>query len=269
MKKVIKADIISNKKIAPDHFVMEIGAKWLAENALPGQFVLVKLRDKGTDPLLRIPIGVHDKTKNGIKMLYKTVGTGTEILSRKRKGEEIDILGPIGNSFDLEGVGKKTRVIIVAGGHGIAPLYGLAKTLAPKCRVDVFAGACSRKHVVYSKEIKKLGAGFHTSTEDGTCGLKGYITELVDSHLKLATSDKRQATRIFACGPRPMLAELARVLKKHGLPAQFSLDAYMACGIGACQGCAIRTKDGYKLVCKDGPVFGADEIDWEREKSGS
>ena len=266
MKKVIKTNVISNEKIAPDHFVMEVGTKWLSKKSSPGQFVMVKVSGIETDPLLRIPLGIHETTNKGIKILYKVVGEATELLSLKRKGDIIDVMGPVGNSFDLKLVDKNTRVFIVAGGHGIAPLYGLVKKLTSKKRIEVFSGACSRKHVIYSKRIRTLGVKYHVATDDGSCGLKGYVTELVEGSLK---KHKTERIIIFACGPRPMLAELARITKKYKVPAQFSLDAYMACGTGACQGCAVRTKDGYKLVCKDGPVFRADEIDWSKEKSGT
>ena len=263
-KKVIKAKIVSNRKIAPDHYVMGMEAPWLARNSSPGQFVTVRVREKTTDPLLRIPLGVHAIPKKGISLLYKVVGAGTELLSLRKKGEKIDILGPLGNGFDLAPLlrEKDSRAIIVAGGHGIAPLYALAEAIVrKKKRVDLFNGTDTKKHIVRSKELKKLGVKIHVTTEDGTQGYKGYVTDLLKDHLERYTLYDIRYT-LYACGPRPMLAALAKIAKKFRIPAQVSLDAYMACGVGACLGCSVKTTDGYKLVCKDGPVFDAQEIVW-------
>lgn len=263
-KRIIKAKITSNRKIAADHYVVELFSPWLAKNSSPGQFVTVKVQDKATDPLFRIPLGVHAVRKSGIKLLYKVVGTATEILSLKEKGETLSVLGPLGNGFDVSPVFQKksSRAILVAGGHGVAPLYFLAETLIKKrIGVDVFIGACEKKHIVCAKEFRKLGAKVIVATEDGTCGCKGYVTAPLGKHLK-QTLDSKHRTTIFACGPRPMAAAVAGLAKKHDLPAQISLDAYMVCGIGACLGCAVETTAGYKLVCKDGPVFDAHQIKW-------
>ena len=119
-KKTVKAQIVSNEQIAPDHFVIKLKESYLGKNSFPGQFVNVKVQEGTTDPLLRIPLGIYAIRKEGIHLLYKVVGEGTKMLSLKRKGEEIDILGPLGNGFDVEK--KMSKAVIVAGGHGIAPL---------------------------------------------------------------------------------------------------------------------------------------------------
>jgi dihydroorotate dehydrogenase electron transfer subunit len=237
---------------------------------VPGQFVTVKVRQAGTDPLFRIPLGVHAGTKRGIKLLYKVVGPATSILSSRKKGETLDVMGPLGNGFDTTAFspGKKPKAVIVAGGHGVAPLYFLGQTLAKrKIEMDVFIGACEAKHIVCVKEFRKLGAKVRIAAEKGRCACKGYVTEPLEEHLENIKSgkqkSKKEKTEIFACGPRPMLAAVATEAEKHKIPAQVSLDAYMVCGIGACLGCAIETKEGYKLVCKDGPVFDARLIRWK------
>ncbi|MFC1644327.1 dihydroorotate dehydrogenase electron transfer subunit, partial [Candidatus Omnitrophota bacterium] len=197
-------------------------------------------------------------------LLYKVVGPATELLRSKEKGEKLSILGPLGNGFDLAPLlcEKDSEAIIVAGGHGVAPLCALAETIIKKKKkVDFFIGACAKKHVVCTEKLKKLGARVYVATEDGTRGYKGHVTGLLEKHLKKKEKNKTRQV-VYACGPKPMLAELAKVVKKHKVQAQVSLDAYMACGIGSCLGCAVRTKDGYKLVCKDGPVFDAQEIKW-------
>ncbi len=263
-KKVIKAKICLNKSIAPDYFVMRIESGWLARNSSPGQFVTVKIQENVKDPLLRIPLGVHAIRGKGIDLLYKVVGPGTRCLSSRNKGEKIDVLGPLGNGFDLAPLarGQDPRVVVVAGGHGIAPLYALAEAITTKRKkVDFFNGVYTRKNIVCSKELKKLGARVRIATEDGTQGHKGYVTDLLEKKLKAGAYDPKN-TVIYACGPRPMLAALAKIAERFGVPAQVSLDAYMACGIGACLGCSVMTTDGYRLVCKDGPVFDAREIVW-------
>ncbi|NQT32454.1 MAG: dihydroorotate dehydrogenase electron transfer subunit [Candidatus Omnitrophica bacterium] len=267
-RKTQKCTIISNKNIASDHFLLKIEAPFLAKNANPGQFVNVKVKDNVTDPLLRIPLGVHRVHSREIDLLYKVVGPGTELLSKRKKGEKLDVLGPLGNGFDLSSIndGRDKTAIIVAGGHGVAPLVALAEEMAgKKIKIEVFAGHSTKKHIVCVKEFKKLGAKVHIATDDGTQGHKGHVTGLLNKHIKSGDYDPGLAT-IYACGPRPMLSTLAKDVKRYKIPTQVSLDEYMACGIGACLGCAVRTRDGYKLICKDGPVFDAGEVEWGKVK---
>jgi dihydroorotate dehydrogenase electron transfer subunit len=268
-KKTVKCKILSNKQVAKDHFAVEIESAYLAKNSSPGQFVSVRVRETGTYPLLRIPLGVHAIRKNSIILLYKVVGEGTAMLSSRQKNETLNVLGPLGNGFDLEKFKKEgfKKAIIVAGGHGIAPLYALAeKLVSQNKKVEVFLGACTREHVVGARELRAKGIKVHVATEDGTCGHKGYVTDPLKQAL-IKDTVKITGAMIFACGPRPMLAALSKDARMYGIPAQVSLDAYMACGVGACLGCAVRTKSGYKMVCKDGPVFDAQQIDWKTEKS--
>lgn len=263
-KKVIKAEIISNNKIAPDHFVLEVKSSYLGAYTLPGQFVNIRVNENGTDPLLRIPLGVHIIRKKSIKLLYKVIGPGTEILRNRKKGETIDVLGPLGTEFDITPLlGKKDPIaIMVSGGHGIATLYALTEELIKKkIKIEFLAGACSKKHLICIKDLKKMGAKVHLATDDGTIGHKGYVTELLVEHLKRRkTQDAR--LQIYGCGPELMLKKVCSITKKYKVSCQVSLDEYMACGIGACLGCAVRTVSGYKMACTDGPVFDAQEIVW-------
>jgi dihydroorotate dehydrogenase electron transfer subunit len=263
IKRTVKARIISNARIAPDHYMMDLEERFLPGHSAAGQFVNIKVRDIGTDPLLRIPLGISRITKKGISVVYKVVGEGTKILKTREPGEYVDILGPLGKSFDTGGSGKKRRAILVAGGHGIAPLYALAEELISQgSDVEVLAGAATKGHLVLIKELKRAGCTVKTATEDGSGGKKGYVTGLLSDRLA-EKQDAKDLPEVYACGPRPMLAAVAREVAARGLTAQVSLDAYMACGIGVCLGCAVRTKTGYKMVCKDGPVFLSDEIEWE------
>lgn len=242
---------------------MTLNAPEIAKLSQPGQFITTKIKESGADPLLRIPLGIHRVSKKTIRLLYKVVGEGTKLFAAKKKGEEVSILGPLGNGFKLE----NSEAIIVAGGHGVAPLYFLAEELIKKKKkVDFFVGAGTKDHILCVKELKKIGVKVHIATEDGTQGRKGYVTALIEDYLKRVTRRVLHAT-FYACGPKPMLLSVADIAKKWGLSAQISLDAYMACGFGACLGCAVRAKNGYKLVCKDGPVFDAEEIVWDESNS--
>ncbi|MFH1846097.1 MAG: dihydroorotate dehydrogenase electron transfer subunit [Candidatus Omnitrophota bacterium] len=288
-KYIENAQIFSNEEIVrdaehTDHFIMELIAPQISKHASPGQFVTVKVQENTTEPLLRIPLGIHDNeikdtNKKGIKLLYKVVGDATFLLSKKKQGETINVLGPLGNGFCLDEIlfEKGQTAIIIAGGHGVAPLYFLAKEIikqreqdeAFKGNVEVFLGAATKEHVICRGAIGKfcsLGTDtIHVATEDGTQGSKGYIPKVVDRYLKKQTTDHCSRSTIYSCGPKPMLAEVARLADKYNIKAYLSLDAYMACGIGACLGCAVSTREGYKMVCKDGPVFSAEEINWEKE----
>ncbi|UCD54674.1 MAG: dihydroorotate dehydrogenase electron transfer subunit [Candidatus Omnitrophota bacterium] len=256
--KQFKAKIISNKKIAPGHYILSFKAPKTAKNTKPGQFFNIRV-SQTYEPFLRRPFSAHKIARNKIEILYKVVGKATEILSMKKKGDILDVLGPLGNGFDLEtGV---SSVFLVAGGHGVAPLYALAEQIIRgKSRALIFIGGKTKKHIVSDKELKELGAKVYISTEDGSKGYKGLITDLVIRHCKAAS--RLAMTTIYACGPKPMLKEVAKLARRYKMPCRVSLEEYMACGIGTCLGCAVKTRTGFKLVCKDGPVFDSREIIW-------
>lgn len=256
MKKIINAEIILNTAVSIDQFLMELKSSWLAKHAKPGQFVMVKIAENTTDPLLRIPLGIHSIKANGISLSYKVVGKGTKLLSAKTAGEKISILGPLGNGFTVK---KKSHAILVAGGYGIVPLYCLAESLAKKnIQTSVYIGAASKKQIIYDDKFSILGADVHIATEDGSLGYRGKVTELLDAHLK---AGKYNCVVIYASGPNLMLVALAKLSAEFNIPAQLSFEAYMGCGIGVCRGCAIETNDGYKMCCSDGPVFTGSDID--------
>jgi len=261
-KKVLTAEVLSNKHVAADHYLLQLKQEWLGKHSCPGQFVNVKVEEDTTAPLLRIPLGIHKIEKEGISLLYKVVGDGTKKLSEKNKGAEIGILGPLGTGFDLSPLGKKgAEAVLISGGHGIAPLFVLAEEILKKKRkVKFLIGTRTKEHVLCAAELWEMGAEVYVATEDGTLGKKGYVTCLLGEHLK---GDMKNTT-VYSCGPKPMLAAVSEVAEMYDVPAQVSLDEYMACGIGACLGCAIKTKSGYKLVCTDGPVFDSKELIWEK-----
>ena len=276
----IEAKILKNERVAPGFYRMRVESPYLARNSKPGQFVEVKCSDC-LEPLLRRPLGVHRITRDGIEMLYEVVGKGTELLSRKRSGDMVDIIGPLGNGFVINQKTEKPKngkTILIAGGAGVAPLLSLAESLAfsveriayrGKTKIHVFIGACRKEHILCAKDFKKLGAKVYITTEDGSMGRKGFITSYLSDFL----SAKRYPlnANIYACGPVGMLKAVAEIAKSHRIPCQVSLEERMACGIGVCLGCPVKVKTNhkplttnneYKMVCKDGPVFDAKEIIW-------
>ena len=213
----------------------------------PGQFVNIELPGK----FLRRPISICNWTKDALMLLVKVVGAGTKDLVRCVPGTELDVLSGLGNGFDMSLAGE--RPVLVGGGIGIAPLYGLAQRLLEQGKTPtVVLGFRTGKDAFYLEEFASLGCQLLIATEDGSLGVKGFVT---DSLSKLPDCDY-----VFTCGPLPMLKAV------HSLPqlkgGQFSFEARMGCGFGACMGCTVPTKGGYKRVCKDGPILYKEEIVW-------
>jgi len=245
---------------------MRLSAAQLSQAALPGQFVNIKVSE-GCEPLLRRPFSIHRVDGSAFEILYETVGPATLILSQKKAGEYLDIIGPLGNGFDyLSLVARRSSFVLVAGGMGVAPLFFLAEKIReipnPKSQIpnSILLGAKTKNQILCEKEFKKLGWEVKVATDDGSRGFKGKVTNLLQGILR-TTNDERRTT-ISACGPKPMLAAVSLIAKQYKIPAQISLEEHMSCGIGACMGCIVRTKTGFKKVCDQGPVFRADEIIW-------
>jgi dihydroorotate dehydrogenase electron transfer subunit len=269
-KKQGKAGILSNRKIKGGYYKIAIDSKAICQNALPGQFLMLKA-GQDQEVLLRRPLSVHRVEGGKLELLYEALGRGTQILSRRKPGESLDLLGPLGNGFDCRlPLTAGRRPILVAGGMGVAPLVFLAEKLSrikaqnskpsPAGAADrtlVLIGARTREQILCEKEFKKLGCDVKIATDDGSAGFQGRVTELLEE--SLSTIDYRLSV-IYGCGPRLMLKEVCRISCLRRIPAQVSLEAHMACGIGACLGCVVSTKDGYKRVCKEGPVFNADNL---------
>lgn len=256
--------ILYNEEVSPRFF--RLGLEWKTPEILPGHFVMLRVSD-GLDPLLRRPFGIYKvlwaKGKKaykgkGIELLYQVVGKGTRILSEKKPGENIDILGPLGNGFIYPEKNKK--IIMIAGGMGVVPLYLLAKRLD---RGTLLFGAKGKKEASIINEFKEFDCKIKVATEDGSVGKKGYVTELLKAEL---TKD----SVVYACGPVGMLKQAAMISATAGVKCYVSLERSMACGIGVCLGCAVKTKThnekenkNYRMVCSEGPVFDSEDIDWE------
>ena len=234
------------RRLAGDVWELVLAGDTSAVTA-PGQFVNLELPGK----FLRRPISVCDWTETGLTLLVKEVGAGTRELVRLPAGTRLDVLTGLGNGF---GIGAAPEgAVMVGGGIGSAPLYGLAKRMLAAGRsVQVVLGFRSKEDAFYLEEFAALGLEVPAATEDGSLGEKGFVTGLLE---------KRPERRyVCACGPLPMLRAV------HSLPhltgGQFSFEARMGCGFGACVGCTVPVRDGLKRICKDGPILYKEEILW-------
>jgi dihydroorotate dehydrogenase electron transfer subunit len=257
-----QGSIFSIESLNGKIFRLKISSPDIAEKALPGNFCHLRV-NQTYSPLLRRAFSFHkvEKDENSFELLIKVVGSGTEILSRKNPGEKIDLLAPLGNSFTIPK--KNEDMVLLAGGMGIAPLFYLIDFLLKKKyspeRITLFFGIKKKEELILTEVLVSSGIKLHIATEDGSFGYKGMITSLFHQELK----EKRiefENTKFFACGPNPMLKEISSICTKHDLSCQVSLENHMPCGIGACLGCVVKTINGYKRVCKDGPVFDAREV---------
>lgn len=221
----------------------------LAAAAQPGQFVMVRCREgEGHDPYLRRPLSIHriDRAAGNIALLFAEVGRGTRWLAQRQPRDVLDTIGPLGNGFTLPG--REARLLMVAGGMGIAPLMALAEAARAKGHsVTLLQGAATATRL-YPADLLPAGLQMVAATEDGSAGVKGLVSHLVSNYVK-------NADAVYACGPVPMYHTLEALPELRGKPVQMSMEARMGCGLGACFGCTIETKAGPKRVCLDGPIF--------------
>jgi dihydroorotate dehydrogenase electron transfer subunit len=235
--------VLSHDQCASDVWRLTVRA---ASGGDPGQFYLLRSWDR--DPLLSRPISIHDVGPGTVSFLYQVRGRGTELLTHLKPGDDLTITGPLGNGFRTEDL--YGRVAVVTGGIGIAPVLYLVRSLRGR-QVTVIAGF---RHETYAiSQLQLCGAGVTVATEDGCEGSRGFCTDLLNP---------ARYDAVLACGPIPMMARVARMCADAGVPCQVSLEAHMACGVGACLVCACATVSGNKRVCADGPVFDAREVVW-------
>jgi dihydroorotate dehydrogenase electron transfer subunit len=252
-----KAKIIANQNIADKYYKITIDSKKISRKAQPGEFINLRITN-AYQPLLRKPFSIHRIKGSKIQLLYEVVGQGTRILSRKKSGEYLDTLGPLGKGFDCSLARLKSSVpILVAGGIGVAPLLYLADKIV-KLKPLVLIGARTRKQILSKNDFKNIGCSVKISTDDGSLGYRGKVTDLLRQVLQ--SQDLKKKALIYACGPEPMRKVISEIAKRYNIPAEVSLESYMACGFGVCLGCTVNTRSGYRLVCKDGPVFDARKI---------
>lgn len=236
-----------NKELIPGLFEMELEGEGASFITAPGQFINIKINDS-LQPYLRRPMSILDYDDTHIKLIYRIRGEGTKILSEKEPGEKLDVLIGLGNGFtDTD----YNEVIVVGGGSGTPPMYGLAKRLIEKgVKVTAVLGFNGSYDVFYEEEFKKL-CPTYISTMDGTCGTKGTVIDAIKENN--LTFD-----HYYACGPEPMLDALVKNFPDNG---SLSFEARMGCGFGACMGCSCKVKTKpYKRICVEGPVLSSDEV---------
>ena len=316
-------EVMTQTRVSPGYYLMEVRCPSVADGSHPGQFVHVRCTG-GLDPLLRRPLSIHrvNRQHGSFALLYRVQGKGTQLLSQKRPGDKLDLLGPLGKGFNLS-LGIPTRAcihsgakpdaslgngfeaepgsardreeaVLAAGGIGVAPLVYLAEELlALGRRVLFLVGARSASDLVALGALEELQEGCHDRlrvvicTDDGSVGFRGSVAVPLEE-----TVACRRVAAVFACGPEAMLARVIEICRQGGVPGQVSLEARMACGVGACLGCACRlhsdpgqgwpslepgkavhpgTPDGsgirtgsgkpvYAKVCREGPVFDMEEV---------
>ena len=303
---------MDNQKIAPGHFILKLQSPLISRKARPGQFVQILCADTA-DPLLPRPFSFLTANLKEFSVLYQVAGRGTDLLSHKEKGDRLWVVGPLGNGFGLVGSSgfgvRSKKNFLVGGGVGIPPLYHLAQELlknkAKKENIHIFLGARNKTLLLCEKEFKKLGVTLHLATDDGSKGKKSYITELLDNFLntsrpaparqrssggtrdllqKSGGSVLRRTRLIYACGPTSMLKAVSKVAHEHGVPCEVSVEVPMACGFGACLGCAVRVRSKivlspnpehptclpdrqapncrFAIACTEGPVFNSEDVVW-------
>ena len=249
--------IKSNVLIASNFY--KIDFSWpVKEDPMPGQFFTLRLSET-TAPLLRRPFAFSgfDASLQEASMIYQVRGTSTKLLSERRAGEELDIIGPLGNSFEY--ANKKSTCLMVSGGIGIGPMLFTGSYFQSNGHEVRFIFGCQNKKYIPRKEIFKNVTPIFC-TDDGSKGYKGTTVD----YLNTVSKEVLNKSTIFACGPLPMLKGCHDIAMKNNTPCQVSMEQIMACGVGACVGCAIKTtsEPGYSLVCKDGPVFNSRLIQW-------
>ncbi len=258
----VKAPIVFNRKVNRYHYLLQVRTPDICGSCQPGQFILVQPDRWST--FLRRPFSIFSVNRLNLDILYKVVGKGTEIMKSKRVGDYVDVIGPLGNGFNI----VKGKVVLVGGGCGVAPLFFLGRRLRNKKGSVVILGAKDRENLLCLKEFRNLGFQVITSTEDGSYGTKGKATDLLKRLLK-EKRDKGYKT-IYSSGPREMLKSVFKIAKRSRISTQISLEENMACGVGACMGCVVKFRDdssvnsySFKRICKDGPVFDASQIVWD------
>lgn len=269
-KGIYDCRVLSNAEVARGIFLMRLHAPEIAASVLPGQFVNIKTQPEDSDqlaPLLRRPFSVCqvEREAGWISILWKNVGPGTRLLARHRIGTRLSVIGPLGKGYSLPQ--ERSALALVAGGLGIAPMPILAEALHERdLKFSVLLGARTAAELWGKEELQHLGAEIKIATDDGSAGHRGFVTALLQNWINEHEAKK---SRVYSCGPMPMLARVAAICKEAHVHAEVAVETVMGCGFGICMGCPIEPASGveqfghYYLACLDGPVFCADHIRYE------
>jgi dihydroorotate dehydrogenase electron transfer subunit len=268
------ARLMKQEAVAYETYRMRLHSPAIAGEAQAGQFLMLQVRS-GSDPLLRRPFSFHRirREEGTVEILYRVVGRGTWLMSQMEPGSTLSLIGPLGNGFDLKHPGAGP-VLLVAGGIGIAPMKELTtRLLADPSRsegeaIRLFYGARTAAELMDARHLAAPGLRIHWSTDDGTLGFHGYVTQFIEQVMR---DEGIHPSCLYACGPLAMQYRLALWALREGVETQLSLESLMACGFGACLGCALPAassegpaSDHYLHVCKDGPIFSAGSIQWDK-----
>ncbi|MEE9284556.1 MAG: dihydroorotate dehydrogenase electron transfer subunit [Dehalococcoidia bacterium] len=251
-----QALVVSHEQVCPDTFLMWLSCPALARGAAPGRFLMIRCAD-GYDPLLPRPMSFHrfreEAGERQFAILYDVRGRGTSWLSSRKVGDQLSVFGPLGKGYTVSP--RAQNLLLVGGGLGVAALIALAdEAVAGGKAVTLVQGARTAAKL-YPPDLLPPEVEVLSATDDGSAGHKGYVTDLLPEHLSWAD-------QLFTCGPTAMLAAMTGVLRKAGCrkPAQALLEEHLGCGTGICYGCAVFTRKGVRLVCKDGPRFDLREV---------
>ncbi len=248
--------IQSVQEIASNIFQLSFVSPAISSTAIPGQFVNVRTEDSNV-PLFRRPFSIFNVERNVVSIIFNTVGIGTSLLSRKRPGNLIDVLGPLGHgTFPLRNEPDST-LLIVAGGLGIAAFPFFTSRVIGNPNIVTFAGARTSAQVVRAG-LKNV----HVATDDGSEGFRGTVVDLLKEYLAKHPPER---AHMFSCGPSAMMRAVSAIAREKEIPCHLALECEMACGVGLCQGCPVETLNGekkYRLVCKEGPVFDARDVNF-------
>lgn len=255
-----KAKILSHLPAGRGFYRLVLKAPEAAVAALPGQFVMLRVSEN-LDPLLARPFGISAvPSRSSIEIIYRVAGRGTALLTGMEAGHTLSLLGPLGKGFPMPG--KGTTPVLVGGGSGFPPLHFLAQRAGSLAHF--FIGSRNKECLPPANIIKSFRdvvPRVHIATEDGSTGVRGMSTDILNTFL--SKMEHRAHLAIYACGPHAMLAAVSRIAAGHSIPCYVSMEERMACGLGACMGCSIPMKaGGYKRACKEGPVFDAADVDW-------
>ena len=254
--------IVANKRDTDQYFRLVLHAPQIAPFIQPGQFAHVRILPL-KDALLRRPFSIFQVAGDTFSILYKTVGKGTDALSRMRAGEELNVIAPLGHGFTVPQAGGEVP-LLVAGGYGMAAMFLLAQR-SPQKGI-VFVGGRRRVDILCEKDFAAIGWEVRVATEDGSHGEKGLVTQPLIAEL----NKKLPHRKVFACGPTPMLKAVGKIAEDFNLPAELSMDEHMCCGVGTCLTCVIpvKTIEGweYQRTCTEGPVFDSRQVVWAEGK---
>lgn len=263
MPELLLAELVRKEQLKPNIFKYSVKAPSIVKNSKPGHFIEIRVSDQ-TEPFLRRPISIHnlDREEGILEFIFQVKGKGTEILSKKEIGSQIDIIGPLGyGTFKYEGY---ENIAIIGGGIGVFPLYELAKCAKENNKnVNTYLGFRSKEFVLLEEEFKNVSDKVILTTDDGSYSKKGFAINYLEKDIEEGKIDS-----IYACGPLPMLKAVQKLAVEKGLPCQISLEEKMGCGLGVCLGCAVKTAKSskeapeYVHVCKAGPVFSAKDVEF-------